>query len=120
MLSFLALPCMVWLNRPWQGYWRYMAKLHTNGMLKQARANVPFDAQYDFDASFIAYARIKSGQTQVLWAREFTGFSLTGDGYTLLFKRRSSIAPCAIFLHAPSAEFQAWLVQQGISAFATS
>lgn len=120
ILSFFALPFMAWLNRPWQGYWRHIAKLHMNGLLKQARANAPFDAQYDFDGSFITYVRIKSGQAQVVWTREFTGFSLTGDGYTLLFKRRSSISPYAIFLHAPSAEFQAWLTQQGISDFPTS
>lgn len=120
ILSFFALPFMQWLYRPWHGYWRYMAKMHTDGLLKQARACVPFDAQYDFDGSSVSYVRIKSGQAQVVWVREFTGLSLAGRGYTLLFKRRSSISPYAIFLHAPSAEFQAWLTQQGISDFPTS
>jgi len=62
----------------------------------------------------VAYSRIVGEQAQLIWRRRLQGTRLSGDGFTLLYKKPTSQEPYGILLHAPSTELNAQLDQLGL------
>jgi hypothetical protein len=89
-----------WLATPSRPYWSGLAKRHTNTLLKKARASVPFVAEYELRGDLIVYFRLRGGRAEVAWTRRLHGHRLGGDGFTLLYKMETSVAPYMIILHA--------------------
>lgn len=95
-------------------FWTRQARWWTDHLLKNARTQVPFDAQYEFTGDVATYVRIKDDAPQPMWTRRLEGFSLSGDGFTVLYRHRKALSPHAFFLHEPSAAFDALLAQHGV------
>lgn len=112
--SFMLPLLMSWIQAPWPAYWRYLAKSRTDGMLKKARASVPFEAQYDFQGDTVVYIRTTGGAAKTEWKRPLAGLRLSGKGYTLLYKNSVSLTPSAIFLHQPNDGLEALLDRHGV------
>jgi hypothetical protein len=100
---------IAWVRTPWLPYWDLIARIKTASLLKRARASVPFEARYEFQADMVAYSRIVGGRTELTWKRRLQGVRVSGPGFTLLYKKPNSQNPHAIFLHQPSARFDALL-----------
>jgi hypothetical protein len=101
-------------SNPWPPYWRFLARIRANASLKRARAAAPFDAEYDFKGTTVVYFRIRANQAGVVWHRSLQGWSMEMDGFTLLFKKETAVAPYCIILHEPSAEFNTYLSNIGV------
>jgi hypothetical protein len=99
------------IGMQWQAYWMFLANVRTRAILKKARATAPFEAEYEFKDGKAAYFRTRDGHAQLAWSRRLPAVRvrLSGQGFTLLYKKPTSKAPCAVFLHQPSTEFDALL-----------
>lgn len=95
-------------------FWQRQARWWTDHLLKNARTQVPFDAQYEFVGDMAMYVRIKDDTPHPQWTRRLEGFSLSGDGFTVLYRNRKALSPHAFFLHEPSAAFGALLARHGV------
>ncbi|GGY79224.1 hypothetical protein GCM10007388_10300 [Pseudoduganella plicata] len=95
-------------------FWQRQARWWTDHLLKNARTQVPFDAQYDFADDMATYFRIRDDTPHMQWTRRLEGFSLSGEGFTVLYRSRKSLSPHAFFLHEPSAPFEALLAHHGV------
>jgi hypothetical protein len=101
-------------SNPWPRYWRFLARIRAKALLKRAKAAVPFDAEYDFKGTTVVYYRIRTNQAEVVWHRSLQGWSVAMDGFTLLFKKETDVAPYCIILHEPSVEFNTYLSNIGV------
>ena len=108
---------LVWFPpRPWNWYRYYqtLAQMHIRPMFRQARKRLPFTAEYELRGGLAVYFRTSGAGTELVWHNRLHGVSVTGNGFTLLFKNARSQSPHAFFLHAPSAEFTALLARHGV------
>jgi hypothetical protein len=121
-LMIVLLPALrrfvVWVRKPWLPYWNFLARMHTSMLLKTARANAPFEAEYVVDGDTVSYFRIRQGQREPAWTRRLYGFSLAGPGFTFFFKNPTSMTPYALMLHQPSPGFDALLDRLGVQRMA--
>ena len=92
----------------------WCAKKRAAAMLRAAKQQAPFSAEYELIENLAVYRRNKGGQSNTVWSRRLTGFSQSGDGYTMLFKKPKSIYPYAFLLHDDSGEVQAYLEGLGV------
>jgi hypothetical protein len=120
VLVMVAPPFLAWAVKPWQRYWKRLAHRNAVFLLRTARANAPFEAQYEFWGDTAAYSRIADGRPQAAWQRRLVGLRFSGTGFTLLYKNAKSIAPYALLLHQPSDSFDALLDKLGVYPFPLS
>jgi len=63
---------------------------------------VPFEADYDFKADVLTYARGKDDAWQHGWSRALKrfqgGFAVQTDSTTVIFRRRTSLFPSVVIL----------------------
>lgn len=107
-------PYLAWVAKPWQRYWKYLARKNSTLYLRKAQASVPFEAQYEFRGDMAAYSRIVDGRAQAIWQRRLRGLRFSGAGFTLLYKNAKSLTPHALFLHQPCGSFDALLDKLGV------
>lgn len=103
-----------WVNKPWSPYWRFLARIRTNAILKRARAAAPFQAEYEFRGARCVYCRNAANPADITWSQSLRGWSLEGEQFTLLFTKEKAVAPYCIILHEPSAAFTAYLDNLGV------
>ncbi len=105
-----------WVRAPWPAWWRRLARRRADALLQDARAQAPFDAQYDSDGDYLTYTRIRRAGGQdvatVQWRRPLARLAVAGDGFTLFFEHEHALQPALIVLHPPSAAFDALLARQ--------
>lgn len=96
-----------WLSRRlWEWYlqradWR--ARRNAERALRVANRMVPFEADYDFKADVLTYARGKDDAWQHGWSRalkrfQARGFAVQTDSTTVIFRRRTSLFPSVVIL----------------------
>lgn len=103
-----------WLEKPWPRFHKILARQHARILLGNAQANVPFEAEYLLEGDAARYCRIRAGVREPKWTRRLHGVYLSGQGFTLFYKRATTTTPYAIMLHQPSAAFDAWLAARGV------
>lgn len=120
---FVTMPVLTLGIKPFERWWykrqaslhAWMAEAATRRMLKAAGKSVPFVAEYEIFDDEIAYSRVIDGTPKRLWKRKLRGVRVTGDGFTLLYKKSTTQEPHGILLHPPSAEFDAQLDRLGLN-----
>ncbi len=114
-LTFMLPRLDAWVRAPWPAWWHWLARRRTDAILKEARAEAPFDALYDSDGEDLTYTRIRhhGGQdiATVQWRRSLARVPVAGDGFTLFFEHDRALLPALIVLHPPSAAFDALLAR---------
>lgn len=98
---------------------RWLAIKAARRYLKTAKKIAPFLAEYDFRGDLVTYYRTKNEKSAVVWNRKLHGFSLSGTGFSLFYKKEKSLYPYAIILHEFSEEFSAYLVELNIKSMNT-
>jgi hypothetical protein len=98
----------------YQRVWRWLARKQARRILKVAFKTAPFDAEYDLRDDWLAYYRSKNGKYAFAWARQLSGLRVTGNGFTLFYKKKVTIHPHAIVLHDPSAALASYLNASGV------
>ncbi|MFZ6760387.1 hypothetical protein ACO0K9_24555 [Undibacterium sp. Ji50W] len=96
--------------------WAWSAKKRAGNMLRKARKALPFCAEYDFRDDVVAYYRITDKASVLAWTRTIKHWRITGHYATLLFKKKTSMYPYIMILHAPSAELDSYLDELGIQS----
>lgn len=99
-----------WQQRPWEWFWRTLARRLVTQQLKSARALAPFETQYDIDdigdeGGTVTYTRITKSTTTVRWTRTLTGPAIFGNSYSLFFEPAPSMR-CVLLLHARDARLE--------------
>ncbi len=95
--------------------YKWLARPYTRPLFRTARKRAPFTAEYEFRGDLVVYFRITGDKSEVVWHNRMYGVSCSGNGYTMLYKNSRSFKPHALFLHHPSAEFNALLEALGIT-----
>ena len=95
-------------------YLTWLAKPRISRLLATTKRAAPFNAKYDFRGNHVTYYRMNGERSERTWAQRIGKYRLTGDGFTLFFKRESSLYPYAIILHDPSASLESYLDGLGI------
>lgn len=81
--------------------------------LQHARKLTPFDARYEIADGIATYYRVTPAGAAQVWQRALTGWQVAGPGFTLLFEDTKTFR-YILFMHQPSARFDALLAQQGV------
>ena len=68
-------------------------------MLKTARRMVPFTAEYELRGRSLVYYRRRDDATTFSWARNLDGLGVKGNGFTLFFKKETTVYPHILVMH---------------------
>lgn len=90
------------------------ARKRARDMLKVAKKSAPFIAEYDFRGDSVVYRRNNEEQSTFVWHRQMKGVRLSGNGYTLIFRKERAFYPYIIILHDASDALQAYLNASGV------
>jgi hypothetical protein len=75
-----------------------LSRRYSLRMLKQAKRNAPFLAEYDFRHDLVNYMRVKGDTVSMIWSRRIKGIPVSGKDFTVFFKTPQTPYPTMIIL----------------------
>lgn len=75
-----------------------LSRRYSRRMLKQAKRNAPFLAEYDFRHDLVNYMRVTGDTVSMIWSRKIKGVAVLGKNFTVFFKTPQTPYPTMIIL----------------------